>query len=169
MDEFRKPFEYFEEKGLSGILMILFFMLIAIEPLIGIAVAFYGYYQINISILSNIFMGLAVLYTLFSIFLGILLKRMSRLAVRFTKIFLIFRLAFLTLYLCADLRLQINDIQHYKITPSTYEEMYGSIVTLFIICLSYVVVFSVAWYAYLCKSKKVGDLFMNKDAGAHRG
>jgi hypothetical protein len=168
MDEFRKPFDYFEEKGIGGILLILFFMLIAVEPLMGIAAVFFGYHYINDNILRVIFMCLAAMYILFAIFSGILLKRKSRFAVRFTKIFLIFRLAFMAPYLYVNMRSQIYDIQ-YEITYSLYEKMYGSIVTSFIICLSYVVVFSAVWYAYLCKSKKVGDLFMSKDTGAKSG
>lgn len=168
MNEFRKPFDYFEEKGIGGILLILFFMLIAIEPLMGITAVFFGYHFINDNILGGIFMCLAVLYILFAIFSGISIKRKFRFAVRFTKIFLIFRLAFMSPYLYVNMRMQIKEIQ-YENTYSLYEKMYGSIVTSFIICLSYVVVFSAAWYAYLCKSKKVGDLFMNKGTGAKTG
>lgn len=168
MDDFRRPFEYFEEKGIGGILLVLFFMLIAVEPLIGIGVAFFGYNNIE-NIFGNIFMWLAILYALFALFSGILLKKISRIAVKFTKIFLIFRLVLLPVYLCIDLNMQIKGIQHYKNTnPTTYEEMYGNIIMMFILCLLYAVVFSVGWYAYLCKSKKVGDLFMNKDAEALR-
>lgn len=168
MDEFRKPFEYFEEKGVGGILLLLFFMLITIEPLMGIAAIFFGYHYINNNVIGTVFIYLAVFYVLFSIVSGILIKKKSRFAVKFVKIFLIFRMVFMTPYLYVNTRMQINEIEYEK-TFHLYETAYRSIVTSFIICLAYVVVFSAAWYAYLCKSKRVAELFINKDAGVKPG
>lgn len=162
MDEFRKPYEYMEEKGISGFLLLLFFMLITAEPLFGVFAAYFGYYSMEkFGILRICFFCAAIIYILFSVFTAVAVRKKFGSAVAITKVFLVYRLVFLIPYLCLNVYQQIKEIPYEK-TYIEYSKLYDSIVTSFVINIAYVVVFSVAWYLYLKKSKKVGELFPGK-------
>ncbi|HPP36095.1 MAG TPA: hypothetical protein PK767_07610, partial [Clostridiales bacterium] len=92
MDEFRKPYEYMEEKGVSGFLLLYFIMLLAQETLLGVITLFNGYdlFSGNM-VLGPIMMGISVFYILFSLFSAIVLKKLKKFAVRVSKVFLVFR------------------------------------------------------------------------------
>lgn len=164
MDEFKKPYEYIEEKSVSGVLLILFFMLIAIEPFTGILAISFGYLtMMNYGIWGTIFLCGAFLFMLSSIFAGIVLKCKLRFAVRFAKFFLLFRLLFLMPYIYLNTQVQLKDIPFEK-TYSMYTELQQSIMASHIMSMSYVIVFSAAWFIYLSKSKKVKELFSAAEA-----
>ena len=165
MDEFKKQYEYVEEKGVSGIMLILFFMLIAIEPFLGILAAFFGYNTMkDTGIIGTAILYVSIAYMIFSLFAGIALKRINRYAVSLIKVFLLFRLIFLVPFFYLNTRLLIEAIPYVSTYP-LYKEMYNSYLTSFTMSMAYVVAFSVMWYIYLCKSKKVRNLFPQKKTG----
>jgi hypothetical protein len=43
MNEFRKPYEYEEEKGIGGFLMVFFVMLLSVEVLLALMILVQGY------------------------------------------------------------------------------------------------------------------------------
>jgi len=159
MDEFRKPYEYFEEKGVGGILLVLFFMLISIEPFLGILSLAVGYNAYPDSkIFLPAFITFTAIYILFSLLSGILLKKLHSLAIAVTKVFLVFRIIFLLPVLIISMRFQLGTIA----LESNYALEHNSIISSFYISLSYMVIFSVGWYIYIVKSKKVHELFPEK-------
>jgi hypothetical protein len=165
IDEFRKPFELFEEKGIGGILLILFFMLISIEPFLGIlsiAVGFNAYPDSKIFL--TVFVVFSVAYIVFSLFSGITLKKQYSFAVAATKVFLVYRLIYFTPVLIINMNLQIAAVPYDSLSP-TYANESASIMTSFIINISYVALFSIGWYIYLVKSKKVQEAFPPKKTG----
>lgn len=168
MDEFKKPFEYFEEKGVGGILLILFFMLISLEPFLGILSVAVGYNAFSGSkVYMPVFITSSTVYILFALFSGIVLKKLRSFAVAATKVFLVYRMVFLVPILIISMRFQIETIPYEK-TYVEYTIQYNSIMTSFVISISYAVIFSIGWYVYLNKSKKVYELFPPKKSGAGR-
>lgn len=165
MDEFRKPFEYFEEKGVGGILLVLFFMLISVEPLLGILSIAVGYNAYPDSkVFTTILIILSSGFIIFSLFSGIVLKKLFRFAVSALKVFLVYRLLYLIPVLIISMRFQIVSIPYEKTSP-LYANQYSSVITSFVISISYVVVFSAGWFIYLVKSKKVQELFPQTKPG----
>jgi hypothetical protein len=159
MDEFKKPYEYFEEKGVHGILLILFFMLISIEPFMGILSLSVGYNSFTDSkTFMSVFIVLSAAYVLFAVFSGIVLKMLKSFAIAVTKVFLVYRVIYLIPILIFSMRYQIETIS----IESDYALQYNSIITSFMVSISYAVVFSAGWYIYLNKSRKVHELFPQK-------
>jgi hypothetical protein len=166
MNEFKKPFEYEDEKGISGILLILFFMLISVEPLLGIASAFIWKNAFAGSdTLLTLFIGLSVLFILFSFIAGIALKKAARHAVLLVKAYLVYRFLYLLLTAYVSMKTQADVIPYAKDFPD-YAVMYNSLLTSFLISILYVVVFSVGWYIYLVRSKRVRECFPAKAGGS---
>lgn len=165
MNEFNKPYEYFEENGVGGVLLILFFMLIAIEPLLGVIATFMGYDSLKSSgIWGIIFLCVAVVFIVYAIFSGFALKRIRSHAIVITKVFLIFRLLFLLPFSYLNMDLQIKAIPYVN-TESLYMETYNNLVISFAISLAYVIGFSAVWYIYLNKSKRVREFYPQKGIG----
>ncbi len=167
MDEFRKPYEYEEDKGISGLLLVYFFMLLAEESLLGVIVFFFGYSRLPENKWFNmILICMAVFYTLFSVFSAIVLKLEKKCAVKVSKIFLIYRFAFMVPYLIFNTNIRIAEIP-YSVGYELYERAYHSIINSFIISVSYIVIFSVGWYIYLIRSRKVKEIFAD-NAPSHK-
>lgn len=159
MDEFRKPYEYMEEKGVSGFLLLYFIMLLAQETLLGVITLFNGYDLLSGNrVLGTIIMGISVLYILFSLFSAIVLKKLKKFAVRVSKVFLVFRAVYLIPYLIFITISQIRDIP-YNIDHEKYSNMLGSIIVSSVVSFLLIVAFSAGWYMYLNRSKKVRELF----------
>ena len=159
MDEFRKPYEYMEEKGISGFLLIYFLMLLAVETGLGVITLFNGYELLpGNRVFDTVIMGISVFYILFSLFSAIVLKTLKKFAVRVSKVFLVFRAVYLTPYLILNTISQIRKIP-YDRDHEMYSQMLGSIIVSSVISLLLIVAFSVGWYIYLNRSKKIRKLF----------
>ncbi len=159
MNEFRKAYEYNEETGVSGFLMILFLMLISLEPLLALISVSLIYPRMNAGILGAVFAVAAVVYGLFSLFAGIALKKQAAFAITAVKSFLIFRVIFLIPFTCMIISRQINEIPYLKASPE-YAEAKGSLTMSLIIDIAYVIIFSVGWYIYLRRSRRVKEEFL---------
>ena len=177
MDDFKKPYEYDDENGVSGLLLLYFIMLLAEESLLGILSLSYGYNLLPVNkVMGIILMSIAVFYVLFSVYSAIVLKLLKKYALKVSKVFLIFRFIYMIPYLIVNTISQINDIP-FSIDSEKYASMYSSIIVAFIISLAFIIAFGVGWYIYLNKSKKVRELFpdsfadskqpVRKTAGAH--
>lgn len=159
MDDFRKPFDYFEEQGIGGFLLVLFFMLITAEPLAGIMGIYFGFNSMNVyGALGTVFQAAAVIYTALSVLSAVALKRMLNFSVLLIKIFLVFRVLFMVPYLYFNMGVRIEAIPYEK-GHVLYEQMHSSIVNSFIVGVGYTVLFSVLWYIYLLRSRRVRETF----------
>lgn len=160
MDKFSKPYEYEEEKGTSGMLLILFFMLISLEPLIGI-LSISAFNDVAKGTLVTLIPYVTAVFILFSLFSGICLKRVSKYAIQVIKVFLAFRLLYLVPVFYFDMQTKIDAIPYEK-TNVQYATEYNGVMTFFSLSILYVLVFSVFWYIYLIKSKNVKQNFPQK-------
>ena len=158
MDEFRKPYEYDEDKGINGLLMVYFFLLIVEEVILGIIAFFFGYSRLPENRWFGVIIWLAVFYIVFALFSAIILRCEKKFAIKVSKAFLIFRFLFLVPFLFLHTNIRIAEIP-YEVGHEMYERAYNSIISTSIISMAYIVAFSVCWYIYFLKSKKVKELF----------
>jgi hypothetical protein len=162
MDEFRKSYDYFEEQGIGGLLLVLFFLLITAEPLAGIMSIYFGFNSMSsYGFWGMVFQAAAIIYTVLSVLSGIVLKKMFNLAVPMIKVFLVFRMLFLVPYIYVNMSMQITEIPYEK-TYVLYQQMHASIVSSFVFSMAYVIVFSALWYIYLLRSRRVKETFPRK-------
>jgi len=162
MDEFRKSYVYFEEQGIGGLLLVLFFMLITAEPLAGIMGIYFGFNSMTeYGFWGTLFQIAAIIYAVLSVLSGIVLKKTLNLAVPMIKVFLVFRVLFLAPYIYVNMGMQIAEIPYVK-TYVMYEQMHSSIMSSFVFSMAYVIVFSVLWYIYLLTSRRVKETFPRK-------
>lgn len=159
MDEFRKPYEYDDEKGISGVLLVYFIMLLAEESLLGIISISFGYNILPQNrVLGIIIMGISVFYVLFSVYSAVVLRLLKKYAIKVSKIFLVFRFIYMIPYLIVNTISRVKDIPYDK-DFELYAVMYRSIIVSFIISILFIIAFSFGWYIYLNKSRKVKELF----------
>ncbi|HEX2946833.1 MAG TPA: hypothetical protein VHT96_12845 [Clostridia bacterium] len=159
MDEFRKPFDYFEEQGIGGILLVLFFMLITVEPLVGVFGIYFGFDSMSVyGFLGVVFQAAAIIYTVFSVFSGVALKKMLGFVIRAIKIFLVYRVFFLIPLLYFNMVVRIEAIPYEK-GHALYENMHAQIISSFVVSVAYTLLFSVLWYIYLLRSRNVRETF----------
>ena len=134
-------------------------MLITVEPLAGIMGIYFGFNSMSVyGVMGTVFQAAAIIYTVLAVLSGIVLKRMLNLAVPLIKIFLLFRVLFLVPYLYFNMDVRIEAIPYQK-GHDLYEQMHASIITSFIVSVAYVVLFSVLWYIYLLRARRVKETF----------
>lgn len=160
MDEFRKPFEYEEEK--RGFILVFIFMLIIVDVIqtLSLTTQVYKIFKQN-SVLKNGFMVAGVLFLLYVLYTAITCYRLSKNMVTIAKSYLIVRVIFSALlvvivYINAikNENLIGNGIQQYKTEAQmVLEEL--------LIPLGYVFVFSIIWYVYFLKSKRCKEFLKN--------
>jgi hypothetical protein len=161
MDEFRKPYEYEDEKGVSGFLLIFFLMVIAIEPFQTIIAIFFGYANLELMpVLRIVYVIISILLICFSLFTAVALKKIQKKAVSIVKIYLIFRLIYFIPFTIFNTIYQIKHIT-IQVTDSRYNGEYTGIIYGFAISIVYVLAFSALWYLYFQKSKKVKTHYLN--------
>jgi hypothetical protein len=92
MSEFLKPFEYKEEKGLGGLLLFVFVMLLSVEVLLALAVLIQGYSLLkSVPCLGPAVLVLRIACLAFLLVACVALKRMSRHAIGIAKSLLVVR------------------------------------------------------------------------------
>lgn len=166
MDEFRKPYEYEDEKGVSGLLLVFFVMLIAFETFLGIIAAFSGYDTVkSIPGLGKLYIGLGIFFVVYPLFTAFALRKMKKYAVRIAKIYLIARLVYHIPFVVVNTIIMINRISYNK-DYIEYGKEYNSLIIGLAISLFYLVAFSVLWYLYFSRSKKVREFYPGKGKAA---
>jgi hypothetical protein len=152
MSQFRKSYEYEEEKGIGGLLMLFFVMLLSVEVLLALLILVQGYAALKtVPYLGPAFLVLGTGYLVFILFTCIALKRMSRYAVRISRIFLAARVLFLT---PVYLRLYIAFSQDPRIV-SEFRSQSDIVFFGLVVPLAYILLFSGLWYWYFSSSRRV--------------
>lgn len=166
MDEFRKPYEYEDEKGKSGLLTLFLAMLLGFETLLGILAAINGYNSVkSISVLGTVYIILGVLMVVYPLFTAFALRKMRKSAIRIVKVYLIVRLVYLIPFFVSNTVIMIGQIRYLK-TDIQYAQEFNSLIISLLISLIYLISFSILWYMYFCKSKKVKEFYPGKNEAA---
>jgi hypothetical protein len=155
MNEFRKPYEYEEEKGVSGWLMVFYVMLLVFETLLGLITLIQGYLFLNFlkfsPWMSLAYLALGSVNFLLLIFTLVALQKIPKYAIQISKIFLFVRAVFLTIACLVIYTVVSKDfriVQNFSSKSYFYLSYLG-------IPLAYILGFSICWFWYFSKSKKV--------------
>lgn len=160
MDEFRKPFEYTEEK--RGFLLIFIFMIVSIDILLALAyiIQLYDHFK-QIPVLRICFIVISILYLLTIPFTFMTCYNLKKYLVTVSKAYLIIRTVFFVG--CITIKF-LYDVQHVNtyignryrsITEFTSMELIAPLV--------FELAFSIGWYLYFLYSKRCKEI-VNKTA-----
>jgi hypothetical protein len=152
MSEFRKSYEYEEEKGIAGLLMLFFVMLVSVEVLLALLILVQGYAVLKaVPYLGPAFLVLGTGYLVFILFTCISLRRMSRYAVRISRILLAARVLFLA---PVYLRLYATFSRDPGIV-SGFRSHRDIVLIGLVVPLACILLFSGLWSWYLSSSRRV--------------
>lgn len=154
MDDFRKPYEYVEEK--RGFILLFVFMLITIDIIQApvCIVQAYGHLKQN-AVLGTAFMVLSFLYMLFIPYTAVTCYHLKKKLVRVSKVYLVVRAVFLSgcimtafLYNMKNLLVEGRDNNNFL------ELLFLYLILPLVLNLA----LSVGWYLYFIKSKRCREL-----------
>ena len=155
MSDFRKSYEYEEEKGLGGFLAVFFVMLLSVEVLLAVMILVQGNAALKtVPYLGTAFLVLGTGYLILISITCIALKRMSRSAVALSRILLITRVLFLTPACILLFTTFANNPGSY----SDFSSRNGFVVFALVVPLAYILLFSTLWYLYFSISRRVKQL-----------
>ncbi len=151
MEDFRKPFEYTEEK--RGFILLFIFTLIAVDiyqAFIYIMPAYNNLWQTPA--IRTCFISIAILYILSIPFTAFVCFKLNKHMITISKVYLIFRSIVI---ICS-----ITIIFMYNVDISkkvAYGDIYTSLLQVtfvnLILPIAFVLLFSVGWYIYFIKNK----------------
>ncbi len=146
MDEFRKPYEYIEEK--RGFIQLFIIMLILIDLLQAPLYIMPVYRDIKqIHALGVIFVAMGILYVLFILFTALTCYMLEKNMVTISKIYLVVRVFFTVFCIIILFYNNYNDKEQLK----TITEL---IVMGLLLPIGFELAFSIGWFLYFLKSKK---------------
>lgn len=153
MDDFRKPFEYSEEK--RGFILFFIIMLISTDILVAVSytVQVYGFLK-HIPVLGIGFLVIGILFILFIPFTANTCYKLKKNMVTIAKTYLIVRAVFTTCSIIIVFLKVVNDESMIGNGANHYATVAELTFTVLIAPLAYVLVFSVGWYLYFLKSKR---------------
>jgi hypothetical protein len=151
---YEKLYDSAAKNNVRGILLVFYIWLISFTHLDIIFVSIPYYYTLKVALFDSGFRNIDTVgnvVTIFSWFLiifgivsGILIYKMKKVAVKLAKAYIILKLSFLSVLLSTAFTLDM-------LFPRRMQKL----VPEFIFTLIYIIGISIAWYLYLCKSKRV--------------
>ena len=158
--EFRKKYEYEEENGVTGFLLLFFLMLISVDIIVSISLITQGNDLFKVTpVFTSIFLSLGLTFLAFLIFTGVALFKLPKYAAQITKVFLLVRLFFLAPTNLIIFNIRLHDLHSIGRGYTQYATVHELFVSGLILPLFYIIVFSLAWYIYFVKSKKVKSIY----------
>lgn len=158
MDEFRKPYEYEEEK-IGGFLLIFVAMLVTADLFFSLALSVQGYNAIkHIPVAGIVFLVLSVLFILFILFTAVSCYKLKKNAVKISKTYLITRTIFTVIGLILIFFADYNNKNLIGVGSSQYKSQSELTLIVLILPMLYTLTFSIGWYLYFLKSKKCKEI-----------
>jgi hypothetical protein len=158
MDEdFRKPYEYNEEK--RGFILVFILTLITFDILQTLSLSA----QVNeafkaISVLRVCFLALSVIFVIYTFYTAIICYRLKKNLVSLSKIYLIVRAIISTGYVIIIYVYRTSSVHLVGDGKNQYPSVKAMVIGELIIPLAYVMAFSIIWYIYFTVSKRCKKL-----------
>lgn len=158
MDEFRKPFEY-DDSGVIWPVRIFGILLISVEMFLGVICLFLlNKYLGSIPIAKTV----AIIFTLLFmvcivVTVAFLFKKVKIYALKIAKGYLLARLAYLIPSVIVIFSYTITDKNAIGNGYGKFQSLTDIIVMLLVTPLIYILSFSVSWYIYFTKSKRIKE------------
>lgn len=160
-EEFRKPFEYEEEK--RGLLLLFIIMIVVIDilPTLSFMARFYEVFGDN-RVLSTFLIAVCILFVLYTVFTAFICFTLNKKLVAMSKLYLIIQAIF-SAACYVLLFFSIADYDSLIGIGTTQYETFGEMLSWeLLLPLAYIAVFTVAWYLYFIKSKRCKELLRSK-------
>ena len=160
VNEFQKPYEYEEETGVIWPVRIFCILLLSVEMFTSIIylVQLYKYVG-GIPVIGTVAITLSFLYKAFVLVTLISLFSIKRYALKLVKAFLITRLIYLVITTVVIFVYTINDKNAIGYEYGQFQSVRDIIVMVLVTPLVYAIGFSISWYIYFCKSKRVKEVY----------
>jgi len=157
----RNSNEHEVEKRVEGFVFIFLVMLVAIEVLLFVlATAAAHVYLKSLPLLSSavIFLGLG--YIIFILFICLALFKIPKLVIKAVKVFLIARLIYLVPIFIENFIKALHNPEYVQAGQSQ-RPLFDTALYAFLVPMIYVLSFSILWYIYFSKSKRVKETYAN--------
>lgn len=160
LDEFRKPYEYEDDTGVIWPVRIFCIMLLSVEMFLSIICIF----QLNEFLSSvptaRIFArGISILFVVYILVTLIFLLKVEQHALKIAKSYLVARLVYFMPSIIVIFLHTINDKNAIGFGYGKFQSVNNMIVMLLVTPLLYILLFSVSWYIYFSKSKRIKEEF----------
>jgi len=165
MDGFGKTYEYEEdEKRVSGVLLIFNIMLLVCETIIGIILILQMYNALkSITVLAVASIILGILYISFILFTCFALSKIPKYAIKIVKTFLALRIVVLVLSSIVKFISEYNNKSKMGTDFFQYHSVNDAVLRILVLPIAYILIFSILWYLYFIKSKKVKEKYGNTE------
>lgn len=163
MDEdFRKPYEYNEEK--RGFILVFILTLLTFDILQTLSLSV----QVNeafktVPAIRIIFLVMSVMFMIFTFYTALNCYRLKRNLVRMSKLYLIVRAIISTGYVVIIYFYRTSNVHLIGEGQQQYRTIKEMVLAELIIPLAYVMVFSVIWYLYFTLSRRCKRLVSQND------
>jgi hypothetical protein len=159
-EEFRKPYEYHEEK--RGFILVFILTLITFDILQTLSLSA----QVNeafksVPVVRTFFLMLSVLFIIFTLYTAMICYQLKQKLVKVSKLYLIVRAIISTCYVVIIYVYRISRVHLVGDGQQQYKTVNEMVIGELIIPLAYVMVFSVIWYVYFTLSKRCKKLVRN--------
>jgi hypothetical protein len=159
-EEFRKPYEYHEEK--RGFILVFILTLITFDILQTLSLSA----QVNevfksVPVVRIFFLILSVLFVIFTLYTAVICYQLKQKLVKVSKLYLIIRAIISTGYVVIIYVYRISRVHLVGDGQQQYKTVNEMVIGELIIPLAYVIVFSVIWYVYFILSKRCKNLVKN--------
>ncbi len=159
--EFRKPFEYEEEKRGLLLLFVIMILVIDILPTLSFMARFYEAFKENV-LLRTVLIAICILFILYTVVTAVICFTLNKNTVTWSKLYLIIQAVFsaacytILFFTIADYEnmIGIGTIQYKSFIEMLSWEL--------LFPFAYIVVFTVAWYMYFIKSKRCKEFLKSK-------
>ena len=156
-DEFRKPFEYNEEK--RGFILVFIISLISFDILQTLSLSA----QVNeafkaIPVLRICFILLSTIFVIFTIYTAANCYRLKKNLVKMSKLYLIVRSILSSVYVIIIYGYRTTHVHLVGNGQNQYPTIKDMVIGELVIPLAYVLAFSLIWYVYFTLSKRCKEL-----------
>lgn len=157
MDEFRKPFEYEEEK--KGAILFFIILILSIDTFLTVSFT-YQVYDIlkHIPVLAIGYVVIGTLFGLFILITTVICFKLRKNMVAVAKRYLFIRVVFMV---CSNIIIFINAVNDKSLIGNGllhYRNVTELIFVVLIGPLAYTLIFSAGWYLYFVKSKRCREI-----------
>jgi hypothetical protein len=159
-EDFRKPFDYEEERGVAGFILFFACMAVIVDGFIGFSVWAEGYHYLRLMpALSAIYSMASLIFMVSIAAICLTLYKIPRYALKTVWTFLVYRVIFLSIAFSMIYYFRRSNPDIIGPGINQFDSMGQLTLNSIIIPLPYTVFFSVIWYLYFRRSKRAQEAY----------
>jgi hypothetical protein len=159
-EDFRKPFDYEEERGVAGWILFFASMAVILDGFIGFSVWAEGYYYLHqLPFLATLYWICSLLFILLIGGICLTLYKIPRFALKTVYTYLIYRVVFLSIAFIMIYIYRRGNPNIIGPDINQFSNMWQLTLNSIVIPLPYTLLFSLVWYLYFQRSKRVREAY----------